>query len=142
MPKPDQPSAFERQTGRRTPRGRRPGPSQFEAVWEGDGEMSASVIAGSLEADGIRAIVQGIRPLPYSGMTAFGAGTWTVSVPASMAEKARALLRATGEESGIVSGSLGLEGSQAATLKLILVGVLVAVGVILFFSVRSAAGGG
>ena len=142
MPKPDQPSAFERQSGQRTPLGRRPGPSRLAVVWEGDSEMSASVIAGSLEADGIRAVIQGIRPLPYSGMTAFGAGTWSISVPSSKARQARTLLRESGEESGIVSGSLDLGQSHVATLKFAAVGLLAAIVIILLLSIRNAAGAG
>ena len=85
MPKPDQPSAFERQSGSRTPKGRGPRETEFVAVWEGDSEAAASIIAGGLEADGIRAVMHGSRPLPQFGMAAAGAGSWGVSVPSSKA---------------------------------------------------------
>lgn len=139
MPKPDQPSAFERQSGTRTPRGRGPRSSRWEAVWQGSSEMAASIIAGGLEADGIRAVMSGGRPLQYTGAIAFGSGTWSVSVPSSRAARARALLRESGEGSGVVSGAAGLGGNQLATLKFVLVAlVLPVVALVIFLVVNDA----
>ena len=101
--------------------------------------MAATIIAGSLEADGIRAVLSGGRPLQYTGAIAFASGSWTVSVPSSRASRARALLRESGEGSGVVSGAAGLGGNQLATLKFVLVCLLVAAVRILFLSVRNAA---
>ena len=111
-------------------------------VWVGDGEISASVIAGSLEADGIRAVVEGFRPLPYSGMAAFGGGSWRVLVPGTRAEAARALLRESGEDSGIVDAGDEPDGHRTATLKFAAVGVLVVAALLLFFALGNAIGGG
>ena len=139
MPKPDQPSAFERQSGTRTPRGRGPRSSRFEAVWQGSSEIAASIIAGGLEANGIRAVTSGRQPLQYTGAIASGPGTWSVSVPSSRAGRARSLLRESGEESGVVSDSLGLGRNQLASLKFVLVAlVLPVVALVLFLIVNDA----
>ena len=101
--------------------------------------MAASIIAGGLEADGIRAVTSGGQPLQYTGAIAFGSGTWSVSVPSSRAARARALLRESGEGSGVVSGAAGLGGNQLATLKFVLVAlVLPVVALVLFLVVNDA----
>lgn len=138
MSKPDQPSAFERQSGRRTPPGRKPEPSRFEAVWEGDSEMLASVIAGSLETDGIRAVILGSRPIPHSGLTVLGSGMWSVSVPSSKADQARDLLRESGEEGGVVSSSTGLGGNQLMTLRFAVFGLVAPLVAIAAFLIARA----
>lgn len=86
--------------------------------------MAASVIAGSLQADGIRAVILGSRPIPQSGLTVLGSGMWSVSVPSAKANEARHLLRESGEESGVVSSSPRLGGNQLMTLKFAVFGLV------------------
>ena len=74
-----------------------------------------------------------------TGAIAFGSGTWSVSVPSLRAALARALLRESGEGSGVVSGAAGLGGNQLATLKFVLVAlVLPVVALVLFLIVNDA----
>lgn len=85
--------------------------------------MAASVVAGSLEMDGIRAMMQGLTPAAGTPAHAFSRGTWAVFVPGNQAAEARALLRGRGDN-GVVEGAGDLSGSQLATLKFAVFGVL------------------
>lgn len=85
--------------------------------------MAASVILGSLETDGIRAMMQGHTPAGGTPAHAFSRGTWAVFVPGSQAAEARALLRDRGD-SGVVEGPGDLSGSQLATLKFAVFGLM------------------
>ena len=88
--------------------------------------MAASVVAGSLETDGIRAMAQGLTPAAGTPAHAFSRGTWAVFVPANQATEARALLRDRGDN-GVVEGDGDLSGNQMATLRFAIYGVLVLV---------------
>jgi hypothetical protein len=94
------PSRRKRLGRKLVPRRRR----SWEAVWQGDMEATASIVAGGLDANGIPARIQGSDAIrSYVGMWLPG-GAWAVIVPSSEAEHARDLLRERGEEAGVVEG--------------------------------------
>jgi hypothetical protein len=109
---------------------------RWDAVWQADSEAVASIVAGRLEADGIRTRVQG-HGAPYRVSTGTLGGTWAILVPAGRAERARELLRDNEEGHNVIEaeGDEGLTDAQRSTLRFVIVGVaLIAVlGVLLTF---------
>lgn len=99
--------------------------AQWEPVWQGTNEPDATVVAGGLEADGIRARALVSRLLPSVLPQRFPTQTWTVFVPASHAEEARRILRHRGSGSDVVESERDLGSDQRATLKFAGVGLLV-----------------
>lgn len=110
----------ERQSQRRRRGPRRGGPA--EAVWQGDTEGEAAIVAGRLRTAGIRVITQGARQLAGGYPHAFQRHTWAVAVPGREVQRARQILRAHGHDPGIVEGisGEGLSRDQRATLRLAL----------------------
>lgn len=137
MAKPDQPSRAERQSGQRRRRGRSGTPSAFVPVWEGDSEAQASVVAGSLQADGIRAVINGSQPIPSTASHAFARNTWAVLVPGNRAADARALLRETAD-AGVVEGGGPAAPEQLATLKFAVFGLLVVAAIVLWQTIQNS----
>lgn len=121
--------------------GRRPRASRrfarWEQVWVGDGEGQASIVAGGLEARGIRTRVNGYQPLPQAYPTAWARSNWAIYVPAHLASDARDHLLDSGEDGNIVRGGESLGKEQLLVLKLAVAGVLAlviasAVGVLFY----------
>lgn len=115
---------------RQTRRGRphRPGrlrhDLQWEQIWQGDGEGQAAIVAGALEAKGIRTYVNGYQPLPQAYPTAWARSNWAIHVPADQAAEARDHLRDSGEHANLVEGGSGFGQEQALVLKLAVAGLL------------------
>lgn len=101
-------------------------------IWRGPGEAEAAIVAGSLEASGVPAVIQGITT-PYRATTVPLGGTWAVYTPWQSADRARKILREHGEGGNILveESGTGLTASQIATLKFVAAGaaVLVAAGI-------------
>jgi hypothetical protein len=109
----------------------------WEPVWQGNGEAQAQIVADGLGQYGIRARVQGARPI--QGLpSAFQLNTWAVIVPLAQAETARARLREQGEGSSVVTGSGPTMSDRAATLRFALLLALACLGVGLFVALRQA----
>lgn len=100
---------------------RRQASSRWEAVWQGDGEAAAEIVAGGLSAAGIPTRTMGGQQLPSGYPHAFQRDTWAVFAPSARADDARDLLRTRGDEAGIVSGGDDLSTEQRATLRLLLI---------------------
>lgn len=100
---------------------RRSASSGWEAVWQGDGEAAAEIVAGGLSAAGIPARTMGAQQVPTGYPHGFQRDTWAVFAPSSRAADARDLLWQRGDESGIVSGGDDLSSEQRATLRLVLI---------------------
>lgn len=110
--------------GRRSRDAERPRPD-WEAVWQGDSEPAANVVAGSLQADGIGARVQGGRMVSLGLPAGAPGGLWAVFTPAADAGRARDLLRQSGDSANIVAApGEDSGGLQAATLKFAFVAIL------------------
>lgn len=104
---------------------------RWEQVWQGDSEAVASIVAGRLEADGIRTRVHG-HTTPYRTAALSLGGAWAILVPAGKAEHAREVLRENEEGHNVIEdhGGEGLNANQRATLRFaILIGAAIAVGV-------------
>ena len=112
------------------------GPLPWEPVWQGDGEAAASIVAGGLEADGIRAQVQGVRAAGGIRGQFLARNTWSVFVLSSHADEARRLLRKRHDDPNIVTSNADLTSSQIATLKFAVVGLIAAAVVVLLVFVR------
>jgi hypothetical protein len=100
----------------------------WEAVWQGNGEAQAQIVADGLGVRGIRARIQGARPidgLPH----AFQVNTWAVVVPTQQAAEARDVLLDRGEAAGIVAAADGSAAEKRATLRFVL---LLAASVVAF----------
>lgn len=95
--------------------------SGWEAVWQGDGEAAAEIVAGGLSAAGIPTRTMGGQQLPSGYPHAFQRDTWAVFAPSARADDARDLLRQRGDEAGIVSAGDDLSSEQRATLRVILI---------------------
>ncbi len=95
--------------------------SGWEAVWQGDGEAPAEIVAGGLSAAGIPARTMGGQQLPSGYPHVFQRDTWAVFTPSSHAGHAREILRQRGDHAGIVSGTGNLSAEQRATLRLALI---------------------
>ncbi len=108
---------------------------RWEQVWIGDGEALSSIVAGRLEAEGIRTRVHGSMT-PYRVATLALGGSWAIFVPAGKAAHARKVLRENDEGHNVVESesSTGLTANQKSTLRfallfgmaLVLLGLLAA----------------
>ena len=109
---------------------------RWDPVWQADSEAEASIVAGRLEADGIRTRVQGIGT-PYRGSALTLGGTWAILVPAGIAERAREVLREHEEGHNVIEAEddEGLTAAERSTLRFVIAGValLATVGVMLTF---------
>jgi len=109
---------------------------RWDAVWQADSEAVASIVAGRLEADGIRTRVQGTGA-PYRVSTGTLGGTWAILVPSGQADRAREVLRENEEGHNVVGAEdeEGLTATQQATLRFVIagVGLLATLGVVLTF---------
>lgn len=114
------------------------GRADWEQVWQGTSEVEASIVAGRLEADGFRTLVRG-HHMPQRSIV-FLRGSFGVAVPATSAEAARETLRQNGEGHNIIEPETGdgLNATQKETLRFLVLGVLIAVGVGLAFAIRNA----
>ncbi|MEO8538923.1 MAG: hypothetical protein ABI577_04220 [bacterium] len=91
---------------------------RWEQVWSGDGEAVATIVAGRLDAEGIRARVHGsMTPYRTAGF-ALG-GTWAILVPAGKAARAREVLRDNDEGQNVVEAEdgTGLTANQKSTIR-------------------------
>jgi hypothetical protein len=97
----------------------------WEQVWQGTSESAAEIVAGRLEAEGIRATVRGHsfqqRTLPFAMQ-----GAWAVYAPVASAGLARDVLRAHGEASNVIEQEPehGLTPGQRDTIRFAVIGVL------------------
>ncbi len=98
----------------------------WEQVWQGTSETAAEIVAGRLEADGIRSNVRGHsfqeRTIPFALQ-----GAWAVYVSVASAGLARDVLRAYGEASNIIQPEpgRGLTSGQRDTIRFVVIGLLV-----------------
>lgn len=112
--------------------------SQWQVVWHGVAEIDATLVAGHLEADGIRAQVEGARK-EYGLLLAgsFEHGDYAVLVSASHADRARDLLARYGEARNVIAPPEPIEDTTAiSALRFVIIGlvVLAAVGAIVYVS--------
>jgi hypothetical protein len=96
----------------------------WEQVWIGDGEGQASIVAGALQARGIRTRVNGYQPLPNAYPTAWARSNWGIYVPAGQAAEARDHLLDSGEDANVVRGGEHPGREQFLVLKLATAGLL------------------
>lgn len=91
---------------------------RWELVWQSDAEPLANIVAGRLEAEGIRTRVSGAMT-PYRVTFGQLGGSWAIYVPAGRAEHAREVLRDNDEAHNVVEHeeSGGLTSSQKATVQ-------------------------
>lgn len=91
---------------------------RWEQVWQGNAEAIASIVAGRLEAEGIRVRVLG-HTTPYRTAALNLGGSWGILVPAGKAEHAREVLRENEEAHNIIEHEdpHGLTSNQKATLR-------------------------
>jgi hypothetical protein len=99
----------------------------WQVVWRGVAETEASIIAGSLEADGIPAQVEGARREHGLLAGSFDHGVYAVYVPGTLARHARRLLRESGEGVNVIAEPVEEETTPADTVRFVLAGVLVLV---------------
>lgn len=94
----------------------------WEQVWNGDSETLASIVAGKLEAEGIRTRVHGSMT-PYRTAALALGGSWAILVPAGKAGRAREALRENDEGVNVVKpeADAGLTSNQRATLRFAIV---------------------
>jgi hypothetical protein len=97
----------------------------WEQVWQGTSESAAEIVAGRLQAEGLRANVRGHsfqqRSLPFAMQ-----GAWAVYTPVDSAGPAREILRAHGEASNVIEpeSEHGLTPGQRDTIRFVVIGVL------------------
>ncbi|MGK2965638.1 MAG: hypothetical protein ACSLFM_08515 [Tepidiformaceae bacterium] len=96
----------------------------WEMVWSGEGEIDATVIAGSLQQDGYNAVPRGLN-INRIAMSPVGLQqTWVVLVPAGEAPSARELLAAR-HEPGVAEAPLPHSASvQLVPLMLLAAGII------------------
>ena len=111
---------------------------RWEQVWQGDAEASASIVAGRLEAEGIRTRVVGHRA-PYFAQALNLGAAWGILVPGGKAERARDVLRDNEEGHNVIEDESG-EGLTAAQRSTLAYAVLLAVGIGLVILVLTVAG--
>lgn len=100
----------------------------WEVVWRGVAESEAHIIRGSLEADGIDAVVSGARREYALLAGSFDHGDYAVYVPPEEARRARRLLTTRGEARNVVEEPLEEEETTTAdTLRFVIAGILVLV---------------
>src|SRR3990172_3806581 len=97
----------------------------WEQVWQGTSESAAEIVAGRLEAEGIRATVRG-HPCPQPTLPFAMQGAWAVYAPVASAGLARDVLRAHGEASNVIEqeSEHGLTPGQRDTIRFVVIGVL------------------
>jgi hypothetical protein len=101
---------------------------RWEQVWNGDAESVANIVAGRLEAEGIRTRVHG-HTTPYRATALALGGSWAIMVPAGRAERARDILRENDEGHNVIEEDDGtLTPQQKLSLRL---GVLMIAGVVI-----------
>ena len=90
----------------------------WEQVWQGDSEAVASIVAGRLEAEGIRTCIQGHTASYRAAAFALG-GAWAILVPVGKAHHAREVLRENEEGQNIIEdeSAAGLTVNQRRTLQ-------------------------
>jgi hypothetical protein len=110
----------------------------WEVVWRGVAESDAHIIRGSLEADGIEAVVSGARREYALLAGSFDHGDYAVFVPQDDARRARRFLLSRGEGRNIIAEPPEEEETTTAdTVRFVLAGVLVLIiltGIIYFAS--------
>jgi len=109
----------------------------WEPVWQGNGEAQAHIVAEGLGVRGIRARIQGARPidgLPH----AFQVNTWAVVVPVQQAAEARDVLLDRGEAAGIISAGTQDAAGRRATLRFVALLAAAVVGFALLMALRQA----
>lgn len=115
-------------------------PRHWVQVWQGDAEPLANIVAGSLQAEGIRTRVHG-HETPYRSAAMVMGGTWAIFVPASSASLARDLLRDSDEGRNVIDddGAEALSSNQRATVRFLFVASAV---VATFFAIAWLRGSG
>ncbi len=111
----------------------------WEAIWQGEGEALAEIIAGSLAARGIRARTRGTGALPMAIPGGFIPDTRVVFVRRRDARLARAHLRNSGETANLVGGpedDAALNRNQVATLRFAAFGLLAVAGIAIYLLLR------
>jgi hypothetical protein len=113
--------------------------SRYEPVWQGNGEATAAIVLAGLQADGIRAQMQGGRPTIYTPTHQFARDTWAVFVPSRDAARARELLFERDEGPNVVEGEdpEAFAANQRATLKFAVFAVLAGIVWVLWMSIRA-----
>ncbi len=108
---------------------------RWEQVWQGDSEAIARIVAGRLEAEGVRIRIQGHNTHYQTGAFIM-AGTWGILVPVGRASLAREILRENDEGRNVIEeeSSAGLTASQRATVGFI---ALLALGIGLFIAIAT-----
>lgn len=96
----------------------------WQPVWRGVGEAPASIVAGGLEARGIRTRSNGPRILSHAYPTGVSNLVWTIYVPSHDAQRARDTLLDRGEAANIVDDEAGFSLEQAFVLRLAVAGIL------------------
>ena len=98
---------------------------RWEQVWQGQAETLANIVAGRLEAEGIRTRVTGAMT-PYRVTFGQLGGSWAIYVPSGTAGRARDVLRANDEAGNIIEHEdpHGLTSSQKATLQFAIVALV------------------
>ncbi len=113
--------------------------AHWEVVWRGVAESDAHIIAGSLEADGLPAVVQGARR-DYGLLAAsFDHGDYAVYVPRTKASHARQLLTDRGEAKNVIEEPPDEDYTTSAdSVRFVLAGILVLVilTAIVYFATR------
>ncbi len=122
--------------GRRA-RDRDQAPPEWEAVWQGDSEGAANVVAGSLRVDGINARVHGGRMISLGLPAGAPGGNWAVFAPSGEAARARDFLLRRGDGPNVVSAP-GADDDElrAATLKFALAALLAVAALSLVLMLR------
>ena len=112
---------------------------RWEQVWNGEGEALATIVAGRLEAEGIRARVHGSMT-PYRTSALALGGSWAILVPAGKAERARQVLRENDEERNVVESEegTGLTSNQRSTIRF---AILFGLGIVIIGLVAAFMGG-
>lgn len=112
---------------------------EWEQVWQGTSEAAAEIVAGRLQAEGLRANVRGHsfqqRTVPFAMQ-----GAWAVYVPVASAGLARDVLKAHGEASNVIEPEPehGLTPGQRDTIRFVVIGILVIAIVGLVAAIRGS----
>lgn len=91
---------------------------RWEQVWQSESETVATIVAGRLEAEGLRVRVTG-DSTPYRATFGQLGGAWAIHVLAGSAERARAILRENDEGHNLIEreDATSLTATQRATLR-------------------------
>lgn len=106
---------------------------RWEQVWQGEGEALATIVAGRLEAEGIRTRVSG-STTPYRTSALALGGAWAILVPGGKAASARDVLRDNDEGHNVVEpeDGTGLTSNQRATIQFSILFALALIILVLF----------